>query len=48
MPDSGNDSLDSLLFSSLVIMLAGLGFVAALEGWRRWSDRRRITKHFQQ
>jgi hypothetical protein len=48
MPDGGTDFLDSLLFSSLVIMLAGMGFVAAVEGWRRWSDSRRITKHFQQ
>ena len=48
MPDSGPDLLDILLFSSLAILFVGFGFVAALEGWRRWSDDRRLRKHFQQ
>jgi hypothetical protein len=36
-----------LLLNSLAILVAGVGFVAALEGWRRWSENRRIRKHFQ-
>jgi hypothetical protein len=47
MPDGGTDLLDFLLISALAILLAGVGFVIALEGWRRWSDNRRIRKHFQ-
>jgi hypothetical protein len=47
MPDGGTDLLDIFLLSSLG-PLAGFGVVAALEGWRRRSDYRRIRKHFQQ
>jgi hypothetical protein len=35
-----------LLFAGLAIVLAGFGFGAALEAWRRWSDNRKIRKHF--
>ena len=48
MPDGGTVFLEMLLLNSLAILVAGVGFVAAVEGWRRWSDARRITKRFQQ
>jgi uncharacterized membrane protein YqjE len=41
------DWLDMLLFAGLAIALAAFGFVAALEGWRQWSDDRRIRKHLR-
>ena len=47
MSDGVTDLLDVLLFSTLAILLAGVGFVVAVEGWRRWSENRRIKKHFQ-
>jgi hypothetical protein len=47
MPDGGTDLLDILLFTSLAILLTLFGFACAVEGWRRWSDNRRIRKHFQ-
>jgi hypothetical protein len=47
MPDGGTDWFDSLLLSSLAILFAGVVFAAALEGWRRWSESRRIRKHFE-
>ena len=43
-PDGGLDLLDIALFVPPSI----LGFVCANEGWRYWSENRRITKHFQQ
>jgi hypothetical protein len=46
MPGSG-DWLDILLFGGLAILLAGFVFVSAVEGFRRWSDNRRIKKHFR-
>jgi hypothetical protein len=48
MPDGGTHFLDMLLLNSLAILVAGVGFIAALEGWRRWSESRRIRKHFRQ
>jgi hypothetical protein len=47
MPDSGTSWLDILLFSGLAILLAGFFFVSAVEGWRRWSEHRRLKKHFR-
>jgi hypothetical protein len=47
MPDGGTDWFNSLLLNSLAILLAGVAFAAALEGWRRWSESRRIKKHFE-
>jgi hypothetical protein len=47
MPTGGTVWLNALLLNSLTIVLAGIGFVAALEGWRRWSESRRIRKHFE-
>jgi len=47
MPDSGTSWLDILLFSGLAILLAGFAFVSAVEGWRRWSERQRLKKHFR-
>jgi hypothetical protein len=47
MSDGVTDLLVVLLFSTLAILFAGVGFVAASEGWRRWSENRRIRKHFQ-
>jgi hypothetical protein len=47
MPWEGFDWLDSLLFGGLAILLVGFVFVSAVEGWRRWSDNRRIRKHFR-
>jgi hypothetical protein len=44
MPESW---LDTLLLGGLVILIAGVAFVSALEGWRRWSEYRRLRKHFR-
>jgi hypothetical protein len=32
------DWLDILLFAGIVVVLTGIGFVGAIEGWRQWSD----------
>jgi LPXTG-motif cell wall-anchored protein len=47
MPSTGTDGLDTLLFAGLAIVLAGIVFVGALEGWRRWSHNRRMKNHFR-
>jgi hypothetical protein len=47
MPDGGIDLSDTLLLAGIVILFAGFAFVSAVEGWRRWSDNRRIRKHFR-
>jgi hypothetical protein len=47
MPEGGIDLLDTLLLAGLAILVAGFAFVSAVEGWRRWSDNRRIRKHFR-
>jgi hypothetical protein len=39
--------LDTLLLDSLAIVIAGFAFVSAVEGWRRWSEYRRLKKHFR-
>jgi hypothetical protein len=36
-----------LLFAGLAVLLGGIAFVSAVEGWRRWSDHRRLKKHFR-
>jgi hypothetical protein len=41
------DFLDTLLFGALAILLVGFGFVSAVVGWRRWSEYRRLRKHFR-
>jgi hypothetical protein len=28
-------------------LLGGFAFVSAVEGWRRWSEHRRIKKHLR-
>jgi hypothetical protein len=43
----GSDWLDTLLLAGLAILFAGFAFLSAVEGWRRWSDNRRIRKHFR-
>jgi hypothetical protein len=47
MPGDGTDWLDILLFAGLAFLLGGFGFVTAVEGWRHWSDNRRIRKHLR-
>jgi hypothetical protein len=47
MPAGGTDLLDTLLLAGLAILFAGFAFVSAVKGWRRWSDNRRIRKHFR-
>jgi len=47
MPETRMNWLDILLFAGIVIMLTGIGFVGAIEGWRQWSDNRRIRKHLR-
>jgi hypothetical protein len=47
MPKGDMDWSDILLFTSIAIVVAAFGFVGALEGWRRWSDNRRIRKHLR-
>jgi len=39
--------LDTLLLSGLAVLIGGFVFVSAMEGWRRWSERRRLRKHFR-
>jgi hypothetical protein len=47
MDEMFGDFLDTLLVGGLAILLVGFGFVSVVEGWRRWSDNRRIRKHFR-
>jgi hypothetical protein len=47
MPTGGTDWLDMLLFAGIAIVLAGFALVGALEGWRHWSDNRRIRKRLR-
>jgi hypothetical protein len=42
------DVLDSLLLGGLAILIAGFVFVSAIEGCRRWSEYRRLRKHFRE
>ena len=39
--------LDPLLLSGLAVLFAGFTFVSAVEEWRRWSEHRRLRKHFR-
>jgi hypothetical protein len=39
------DWLDTLLLGGIAILIGGVVFVSAIEGWRRWSDNRQIKKH---
>jgi hypothetical protein len=36
--------LDTLLLIALAVLIGGFLFVTAIEGWRRWSERRRLRK----
>jgi hypothetical protein len=48
MPSGGStDWVEILFFAGLATLLAGVAFIAVLEGWRRWSDNRRIRKHLR-
>ncbi len=40
-----SDWVDLLLFAGTAVVVAGFGFVVALEGWRHWSYNRKIRKH---
>jgi hypothetical protein len=44
MPESW---LDTLLLGGIVILAIGFIFVSAVEAWRRWSEHRRLKKHFR-
>jgi uncharacterized integral membrane protein len=43
----GQDWLDNLLIAVLAVVIGGFVFVTAIEGWRYWSERRRLRKHFR-
>jgi hypothetical protein len=47
MPEGGTNWFDILLFAGLAVLLGGFVIVSAVEGWRRWSDDRRIRKHLR-
>jgi hypothetical protein len=47
MPGGGTNWLDMLLFAGLAVLLAGVAFVSAVEGCRRWSENRRLRNHFR-
>ena len=47
MPGGGTNWFDILLFAGLAVLLGGFVIVSAVEGWRRWSDDRRIRKHLR-
>jgi hypothetical protein len=47
MPTGGTDGLDVLLLAGLALVLAGIGFIGAIEAWRRWSHNRRMKNHFR-
>jgi hypothetical protein len=42
-----NGWLDTLLLGGLAALIGVFVFVSAIEGWRLWSERRRIGKHFR-
>jgi hypothetical protein len=42
MPD-----FDTILFGAVVVLVCGVGFLFAVEGWRRWAEYRRLRKHFR-
>ena len=46
----GSGFLDTLLMGGLTILVVGvafIGFIVAVEGWRRWSEHRQIKEHFR-
>jgi hypothetical protein len=45
MQESSIGWLDALLLGKFAILV--VGFVSAVEGWRRWSEHRRIREHFR-
>jgi hypothetical protein len=47
MPEGGTDWLDVFLLAGFATLFAGFAFVITVEGWRRWSDNRRIRKHLR-
>jgi hypothetical protein len=47
MPEAGTNWLDTLLIAGIAIAVVGFAFVGALEGWRHWSDNRRIRRHLR-
>jgi hypothetical protein len=48
MPSTGStDLVDTLLLAAIAIVVAGGVFIVVLDGWRRWSDNRRIRKHLR-
>jgi len=47
MSDGGIALLDMLVFGPPAILLLIFAFACAVEGWRRWSENRRIRKHFE-
>jgi hypothetical protein len=47
MPRDGTNWFDILLFAGLAVLLGGVAFVSAVEGWRRWSENRRLKEHFR-
>jgi hypothetical protein len=36
-----------MVFAGLALLLGGFGFLSGLEGWRQWSENRRIRKHLR-
>jgi len=47
MPGDDSDWLYILFFAGLALVLGGFAFVFAIEGWRQWSENRRIRKHLR-
>jgi hypothetical protein len=46
----GSSFLDTLLMGVLTVLIVGIafmGFVLAVEGWQRWSEHRRLKEHFR-
>ena len=39
--------MDTILFSAVVVFVCGIGFLCAVEGWRRYAEYRRLRKHFR-
>ena len=40
-------AFEDLLLLGLAVLFGGLCFLSALQGWRRWSENRRLRKHFR-
>jgi hypothetical protein len=45
MPEFG--WLDTLLLGSSALVIAGITFVIAVQGWRRWSEYRTLKRQFR-